>query len=379
MFWTFFSHMGAAIAPFFLIWIVRKIRARLMSRAFYRNFWNRQGLEGLKKIDLLEKGGMPEQINAVEDVFASEAARQAASFCIEHGVFNFLDNNPGASAESISSKFGFSLRHVFAGVEVLLAAGFIERQGSGYAVSRACRVYFFKDSPMFDWTLPPPKISKRQLKVLRRGVSFGAVTKWVAGKATPGWAPGMHRISFPLGFALHETFDLAHTNKVMDVAGGVGSVCIALALRSQQTQYVVLELPGSIKFAEKMIAKFGFSERIKCIGADMFKDKWPIEFDVVIFTNIFHDWDDEKCRILAKNAYGSLRPGGNVILQEALLRDEGTGPLWTAHFSLTMAMIMQGKQFRGKELVAMLSEAGFKNIHIRPLLGYYSAVIGEKP
>src|SRR6185312_17381690 len=94
---------------------------------------------------------------------------------------------------------------------------------------------------------------------------------------------------------------------------------------------------------------------------------WPAPADAVLFTNIFHDWDDEQCAALAARAFTSLAPGGQVVLQEALLDDEAPGSLWTAHFSMTMAMLMRGRQFRRAELVSLLQRAGFSDTRVEPL------------
>jgi hypothetical protein len=38
-----------------------------------------------------------------------------------------------------------------------------------------------------------------------------------------------------------------------------------------------------------------------------------------------------------------------------------------------------GRQYSGRELCAMLQEAGFSDIEVRPTFGYYSIVMGRKP
>ena len=374
------THLMAALAPPILLLGWRCARAVLREREFVADFWRHQTLESLEKTRTLEADGLPPLLGVVEEHWAAKGTMEALALCVEAGLFDFLHRNSSATVEELADFIDLPVRLVRASVEVLLAVGVLQSQGTGYALTAAGRLYLLEESPLFDAWLPPLASARRMLAGLRSRVLRKSAEKWSAGQGhkQQRWAIGMHRISFPLGFALHRTGLLPDSGKVLDVAGGAGSVCIALALKNPALQLHMLELAGSVKVARRLISQYRVSERVRCTVADMFQDEWPGDCDVVLFTNIFHDWDDERCRVLARKAYGALRRGGKVILQEALLHDERPGPLWTAQFSITMALGMQGRQFRGRELVALLGEAGFSKITIHPLLGYYSAVVGRR-
>jgi hypothetical protein len=44
-----------------------------------------------------------------------------------------------------------------------------------------------------------------------------------------------------------------------------------------------------------------------------------------------------------------------------------------------MLLFTEGQQYSGAELVAMLREAGFTDIEVKPTWGYWSIVTGRKP
>ena len=375
------SHLVAALAPLIMIFVVRAVGERLRVRRFIAAFWRRQNRAALEASGIRQMPEIPPLFDVIETQRALQTVLQAMAFVREHGLVEFLEQHPGATDEEIADHMGFSLRQVRAGIELMRAARVIENYDNGYAITAQARVYLSHDSAMLDFTLPPPQVSKTVLKILRSGLVPGPVAKWVSGRvATPRvWAAGMHRISFPLGFALHRTGVLDGAKRLLDVAGGAGSVCIALALENPSFELELIELPGSVELAERMRAQYELADRIQCHGMDMFESEWPGDFDTVLFTNIFHDWDDERCRTLASKAYSALRPGGKIFLQEALLHEEKPGPLWTAHFSMNMALLMQGKQFRASELSELLQGAGFEDVQVRPLLGYYSTIWATKP
>ena len=97
----------------------------------------------------------------------------------------------------------------------------------------------------------------------------------------------------------------------------------------------------------------------------MFREPWPKGYDAVFFSNIWHDWNFRTCAWLAARAYEALPRGGRIMLHEALLDDDGSGPPTTAAFSMLMLLATQGQQFTFAELKALLENAGFEDIETR--------------
>jgi hypothetical protein len=62
-----------------------------------------------------------------------------------------------------------------------------------------------------------------------------------------------------------------------------------------------------------------------------------------------------------------------------LFNDDRSGPFAVAAFNVAMLIEMQGQQYSGKEIAAMLTEAGFTDIEVKPTFGYWSIVTGRRP
>ena len=61
-----------------------------------------------------------------------------------------------------------------------------------------------------------------------------------------------------------------------------------------------------------------------------------------------------------------------------LYNNEKTGPSAVASVAIAMLLSTEGQQFSGRELAAMLVEAGFMDIEVRPTFGYWSIITGRK-
>lgn len=374
------SHLTAAICPLLFFFLIMRIVRRTRIKRYRDDFWDRQSVEALNKIEFWGIEKLPEPLKITTERDCINMALQTISSLLELGLFELLAQKQGMTEEEIKEYLRISTQKVRAVISILIASEVIMTNINGYQITEKTRIYLLKESPFFTpliSTLP----ARHFLKSLRIDRKKGARVRWDKGKSyePERLAMQQHLHSFALGFALYKLGILDDVRDILDVAGGAGSVCIALALSDHTLTFKMIELPDSIEVAEKMISKYGLKDRIKRIGMDMFVNDWPGNVDVILFTNIFHDWDDDRCQILARKAFEALKPGGLIILQEALLYDDNTGPLWTAHWSMTMALFTQGRQFHVSEIKTLLSSNSFSNIQIHPLLGYYSAVVGVKP
>ena len=129
--------------------------------------------------------------------------------------------------------------------------------------------------------------------------------------------------------------------------------------------------------AHEYIRDGGVEDRVGTVTVDMFREPWPEGYDVMFFSNVFHDWNFATCAWLASQAYEALPSGGRICLHEMLLDDDGDGPLTAASFSVLM-LGTQGQQFTFGELKGLLKGAGFERIETRRTSAYYSLVTGFK-
>ncbi len=66
------------------------------------------------------------------------------------------------------------------------------------------------------------------------------------------------------------------------------------------------------------IAARGFSGRVDVVVGDMFSDPFPPDCDLHLFSNVLHDWDEDKVRLLLAKSFAALPVGGMVIIHDAL-------------------------------------------------------------
>lgn len=376
--WKKLRALLTAAVPHGVVSAIRRRRDHRESMEKRAAFWKRNNRVNLERYSI--QGAMaPPSLPPVlqHRVFANWTA-EAISYADQCGLLEFLSTEPGRDLSEIRQRFGFGERQAGALLDLLHAAEIVLRRSKRYTTTPAARVYLLPDSPLYIGDqLPESPVTDEKMSGRVTGVSSAS---WAAGEShePEGWGWNQHSISFKLGFALASTGLLDGHRRILDVAGGAGSVCIALAIRYPDVRATVLELPESVEVAKKMIAGYELEDRIDCVGQDMFQGDWPGGFDAVLFTNILHDWDPEKCLVLAKRAHASLRPGGRVLIQEALLAEDGPGPLTVSAFSLRMALEFGAQQLRESELNGILADAGFRGMKAHALFGHHWTVVATR-
>jgi SAM-dependent methyltransferase len=252
------------------------------------------------------------------------------------------------------------------------AMGLVTQAGGCFHLTLRGREHLVVGS---QWNLGPYFISMKDrpqtldmLKVLRTGKP----ANW--GSYDPqAWAQAMERPDFAahftaamdcrgvlLGPALAKRLDLAQSTAVLDVAGGSGIYACAIVARHPHLRAAVMEKPPVDRIARECIAKQGCSEKVEVIAGDIFKNDWPRGFDVHLISNVLHDWDEPAVLELLCKSHAALPPGGLLVIHDAFINAEKTGPLHVAEYSALLMQITEGKCYSTGEYRSYLGQTGFE-------------------
>jgi predicted O-methyltransferase YrrM len=162
-------------------------------------------------------------------------------------------------------------------------------------------------------------------------------------------------------FAGH--LDLAGCRRLLDVGGGVGSYAIMLAQRYPGLEATILELPETVSWACDFVAEAGMGDRIAVEPLDFMVDPFPPGYDVVLFSNIFHDHPSTINQGLLVKAHRALLPGGQVAAYEFLLEPDRVTPARSALFAVMMLVENQGGNvYTSQDIMSWMTDTGFENV-----------------
>jgi hypothetical protein len=111
----------------------------------------------------------------------------------------------------------------------------------------------------------------------------------------------------------------------------------------------------------------------------MFADPVPERCDVMLLSNVLHDWDVPECRRILARLAAALPAGGRVLIHDVFLDDTLDGPLPVALYSAALFNVTEGRAYSGAEYRAMLSSAGLEPAGIVPTAVHCGVLPGIKP
>jgi hypothetical protein len=321
------------------------------------------------------------------------ASRQSAllAVAVHLGVFDRLDEAPLTEKE-LAEHLDLAPRGADGLVVGLVALGLLRREGSQLVLAEEASRFLVRgkkgylggliEMEMTNFMTPHQLLAS--MRTGRPAVYAGEHSDdaWVVHEADPEKARtftmGMHSISELPAQALAETLDLSSCQNMLDIGGGSGVFVIAALRRWPHLRGTVAELAAVCRIAEEFLTAGGVQDRADTVVLDMFREEFPLGADLLLFSQIMHDWSDETNIGLLEKAWRALPVGGQVVLHEKLLNDERSGPLANALVTLDMLYWTEGKQYTAQELRTLLERAGFSQVSVTPTVGYWSAVVGIK-
>jgi 2-polyprenyl-3-methyl-5-hydroxy-6-metoxy-1,4-benzoquinol methylase len=176
---------------------------------------------------------------------------------------------------------------------------------------------------------------------------------------------------------LAERVPLDDAKVLLDVGGGTGIYSIALLQRNPNLRAVVLDRPEVLKVAAEFARDYAVEERLEFRAGDMFSGELPAA-DVVLLSNVLHDWDVPECRALVGRCAERLLPDGRLLIHDVFLNDALDGPLPIALYSAALFTLTEGRAYSEAEYRDWLTAAGLEVQRRIDTLIHCGVVVAEK-
>jgi hypothetical protein len=324
-------------------------------------------------------------------VQAADATMGTLALLVAHDLklFPALSQGPQTAAQ-VASDLGIAVRPAEALLCVAEAQGFVESANGIYRLTSLAEDYLLPESPTYYGGMLDLRIATNSFNsfdALKRAVlndvapAYGGENLFESNAASVSRAEtftrAMHSRSVAAALAWPRLLDLSGNRVMLDVAGGSGAHSIGAALAWPNLRGVIFDMEQVCSIAREYVKAEGLSDRISTQAGDMWRDSLP-PADLHFYSNIYHDWPPEKCSFLTQKSFDALPTGGRLVVHEMLYDDDKRGPLETAIYSITMLLWTEGRQYSGRELTEMLSEAGFNDVEVKRSFGLWSIVTGVK-
>jgi predicted O-methyltransferase YrrM len=305
-------------------------------------------------------------------------------------LFSRLADQP-ADLASICRALDLRERPADVMLTLLTAMELLRNDGGVFSLTAMAREHLIRSSP---WFIGPYFASVKERPVCRDILAVlrtGQPSNWASLRDQKQWAKAMEDDAFAdsftaamdcrgvyLGPALAAKLDFSRHKSLLDIAGGSGVYSCAIVARHPHIRAAVLEKPPVDRLTRRSLAARGFADRVEVLVGDMFADPLPAGFEAHLISNVLHDWDEDRVRQLLAKSAAALPGGGMIVIHDAHINADKTGPLPVAAYSALLMTITEGKCYSEKEMAGYLAEAGFGDVAFAPTAADRSVITARK-
>ena len=167
----------------------------------------------------------------------------------------------------------------------------------------------------------------------------------------------------------------AGATAMLDIGGSHGYFSVVLCRRHPGLNATVLDLPEAVDHAAPLLQREGMGDRVVLRAGDALTDDLgDAAYDLILMFSLVHHFDDATNRLLARRAARALRPGGYLVIGDALRpQAPGKGGQQGAFFDLYFAMTSESGLWTFDEMRSWQVDAGLvprKSISLVPGGGF---------
>lgn len=304
--------------------------------------------------------------------------------------FTGLNDHP-SDLSTICRSLDLQLRPTDVMLTLFTAMGLLECKNQIFKLTDLGREHLVKSSP---WNIGPYFDSTKQRPVCLDIVTVlrtGKPANWASLKSEKEWAKAMETDPFAQQFtaamdsrgvylapAMAQKLALANHRHLLDIAGGSGIYACAIVARHRHLRATILEKSPVDRITKRCLAERGFADKIDVKLGDMFSDPFPTDCDIHLFSNVLHDWDVDRVQQLIEKSFAALPSGGMIIIHDAHINADKTGPLPVAAYSALLMTITEGKCYSEKEMADFFTAAGFSEFTYSPTAADRSIIVAHK-
>jgi predicted O-methyltransferase YrrM len=154
---------------------------------------------------------------------------------------------------------------------------------------------------------------------------------------------------------------------IVDVGGSRGTLLAYLLRTLPDARGVLMDRGEALAEAPGYLAGAGVGDRVEVVDGDFLREV-PSGGDLYVLSQILHNWDDERVRMIVRNCHRAGRPGSGLMVIDWVLPD-GPEPSLAHLMDLIMMMTLGGRERTRAEHEALLGPEGYELVRDTPLPG----------
>jgi predicted nicotinamide N-methyase len=276
-------------------------------------------------------------------------------------------------------------------IELLAAMGYLKRRHKQLYLTGVAKEFLCRESPWYMASYFEGVVAERRARMRAVGRVLRTDRPLLWGRGREPWAAAIRDVACARAFVaemdvrgqvcapvLARRVKWRRWGRLLDVGGGSGIYSCAICAREPMLRATVLEQCAMAGIAEDLIKERHSDHRVQVCAADMFRDDFPDDHDVHLYSDVLHDWTEEKIERLLHKSCASLPSGGSVVIHEPLTHSRMAHLRPLAEYSAFLMLHTEGRCYQRAEMQTLCRRTGFAQCRFIECAGMRSALVVTK-
>lgn len=280
------------------------------------------------------------------------------------GLFEAL-RDESRTAMAVAETCGTDERATEKLLNLLVTMRYLRHRDGAYALARHVRRWLLADAPRsIRDVILMKELEWRWIDRLESFTRDGAPLDVHATMSAEDWGVyqrGMRAQANVLAWIVAKRMPVPDgARDMLDIGGSHGYLSVVVCRRHPELRATVLDLPEAVEHAGPILAREGMGERVVLRAGDALTDDLgDAAYDLIVMFSLVHHFDDPTNRQLMRRAARALRPGGYVVIGDALRpTSPGKGGQQRAFFDLYFALTSHSGLWTFDEMRSWQEAAG---------------------
>jgi predicted O-methyltransferase YrrM len=301
----------------------------------------------------------------IEAVYGFRASRIILT-AFELGLFSLLGDK-ALTASQLATRAGADPRACERLLNALCALGLVKKNGANFRNTRISRERLVQGRPPYmaglDHSSGQWQTWNTLTEAVRRGSAVLVRPAARDEKRRRGFIAAMHERASKQAPRVVRLLDLSTVDRCLDIGAGSGAYAMALAGSKKGLRATAFDLPEVLVLTREYVRRAGLLQRIDFIAGDFNSDGFGSGYDLVLLSAIVHMNDAGQNQRLIGRAASALNRGGQLVIQDFIMRPDRTRPAAGAIFALNMLVATaRGDSYTTREIGSWMRAAGLKRI-----------------
>ncbi len=280
------------------------------------------------------------------------------------GIFEALKGG-GRTAKVVAEECGTDARATGKLLNLLVTMRYLHHRDGAYSLARHVRRWLLADAPQsIRDVILMKELEWRWIDRLEAFIRDGTSLDVHGTMSTDDWGTyqrGMRAQANPLAWILARRLPVPDgARDMLDIGGSHGYFSVVLCRRHPELRATVLDLPAAVEHARPILEREEMGDRVVLRAGDALTDDLgEAAYDLIMMFSLVHHFDDATNRRLVGRTARALRPGGYLVIGDALRPSSpGKGGQQGAFFDLYFALTSESGLWTFDEMRSWQEEAG---------------------